>query len=89
MKKSTIQKTVDEANAKALASYEASVASVVNTIKQAQANIANEETHFATYVAGQGVYIAQQRDALAKLTPPAKVTAEEIFGTEIVANATE
>ena len=89
MKKSIIQKTVDETNAAALAQYESSVKLLATTIQTAQKNIVAEEARFVREVASQATYIAGQRAALAKLTPPPVITAVEIFGAEVVEAATE
>lgn len=89
MKKSVIQKSVDEINAKALATYEASVKSIVERIKAQQATIVQHEHDFAANVAYAATNIAAERAALAKLTPPPTITAVEIFGKEVVEAATE
>ncbi len=89
MKQSVIQKTVDQANAAALATYESGVASIATSIQNARKAIAVAEKTFTEQVAQQATYIAQQQAALAKLTPPPTITAVEIFGKEVIEAATE
>lgn len=89
MKLSTIKKIVADTNAANLAYYESNVKVIAQNIQAARAEITRLEADFTKNVAYQATNIARQQDALNKLTPPTEVTADEIFGKETVAAATE
>lgn len=81
--KATIEKTVTTANENALKAYESSVNSQLEAIKTIRANVKQRTESYEADIAYQASLLVTAKAKLAALTPPAKLTAADIYGTDI------